>query len=319
MMASIRLIHLPTGAELPLEQAPSCVIALGNFDGVHTAHRMLLAAAVRLSKQKADCHSAVFFFDPPSSQVLFTGTRLLSTLPEKLAIFAEAGIEYAYLADFLSLRNMPADPFIEEVLLDICHADKVVCGFNFRFGQGGKGNVTLLEQRLGTQNIRTLPPCCMPIPGHRAEHVISSTAVRNALACGDVRAARLLLGRPYRFSAPVLHGKQLGRQLGIPTINQNPPLGKVLPTNGVYITQVTIGNEKVFGISNVGIHPTVDDKAEQNCETHLLNFEGDLYGQTITVEFLEMLRQEQKFDSVEQLQKTILGDIEKAKQYFGIE
>jgi riboflavin kinase/FMN adenylyltransferase len=115
-----------------------------------------------------------------------------------------------------------------------------------------------------------------------------------------------------------LHGKKLGRKIGIPTINQNPPLGKVLPANGVYITRVTIGDEKVFGVSNVGVHPTVDNNAERNCETHLLNFDRDIYGQTVTIEFLEQLRPEQKFNSVEELQKTILNDIQKAKDYLNI-
>jgi riboflavin kinase/FMN adenylyltransferase len=291
---------------------------MGNFDGVHTAHRMLLVAAIRLSGQKKDYHSAVFLFDPPTSQVLYPGTRQLSTLQEKLSIFRQCGIEYAYLADFSALRDMPADQFIQDVLLQICLADMVVCGFNFRFGQGGRGDVALLKQHLGEQHVCMIPPCCMPVDNQSVRQVISSTAIRNALSCGDVRNATLLLGRPYRFSAPVLHGKKLGRKIGIPTINQNPPLGKVLPANGVYITRVTIGDEKVFGVSNVGVHPTVDNNAERNCETHLLNFDRDIYGQTVTIEFLEQLRPEQKFNSVEELQKTILNDIQKAKDYLNI-
>lgn len=317
-MQSIRLIHLPSGAELSLEQAGNCVVAMGNFDGVHTAHRMLLAAANRLANQRGDCHSAVFFFDPPSSEILYSGTKLLSCRQDKLSAFAQCGVEYAYLADFTSLKNTPADQFIYRILMERCHAVDIVCGFNFRFGQGGRGNIALLEQILGEDHVCVIPPCCMPVHDQDLCQVISSTAIRKALSLGDVVSARRLLGIPYRFSSPVLHGKQLGRQLGIPTINQTPASNKLLPANGVYITRVWIGDTPAIGVSNVGVHPTVDHEAEQNCETHILNFDGDLYGQTVTLEFLEMLRPEKKFESVEQLRQFILGDIEKAKRFVNI-
>lgn len=291
---------------------------MGNFDGVHTAHRMLLAAAVRLASQKEHLSSAVFLFDPPTSQLLSPGTKQLSTLQEKLSIFLECGIQYAYLADFSTLRHMPAEQFIQDVLLDICRADQVVCGFNFRFGQGGRGNVEMLWRQLGEQHVCVIPPCCMPVLCQNVKQVISSTAIRNALSCGDVENAHLLLGRPYRFSAPVLHGKELGRKIGIPTINQNPPIGKVLPQNGAYVTRITVGKEQFLGVSNVGVHPTVDEDADKNCETHLINFDGDIYGQTVTVEFLKPLRPEQKFHSVEELQATIRRDIQNAKDYLNI-
>jgi riboflavin kinase/FMN adenylyltransferase len=289
---------------------------MGNFDGVHTAHRMLLSAAIRLAKQTPDCHSAVFFFDPPSSQVLYPGTELLSTISEKLDAFRQCGIEYAYLADFSSFKSTPADSFVQDILLNICRADAVVCGFNFRFGQGGRGNVELLKQLLGEENVCIIPPCCMPVHNQNTNQVISSSAIRQALSIGDIRATRVLLGFPYAFSAPVLPGKQLGRKMGIPTINQNPPQGKALPANGVYVTQVRIEDACYFGVSNIGVHPTVDSDAARNCETHLLNFEGDLYGHTVTVEFLEQIRPERKFDSVEELRRAILSDIAQAKRFF---
>lgn len=318
-LSPIRLIHIPTSTELALDKAVPCVMAMGNFDGVHTAHRMLLSAAVRLAGLQQDCHSALFLFDPPTSQILYPGTRQLSTLQEKLSIFRQCGIEYAYLADFSALRDMSADQFIKDILLQVCLADKVVCGFNFRFGQGGRGNVALLKQHLGEQHVCVIPPCCMPVHCQSIQQIISSTAIRNALSCGDVASTRLLLGRPYSFSAPVLHGKKLGRTMGIPTINQNPPLGKVLPANGVYITRAIVGDTKIFGVSNIGVHPTVDDNADTNCETHLFNFDSDIYGQTVTIEFLEQLRPEQKFNSVEELQKIIHHDIQRAKDYLNIQ
>ena len=314
----IRLIDLPTGKELAITQAGTCALAIGNFEGVHTAHRMLLSAAVRLASQQKDCHSAVFFFDPPSSQMMNPGIKRLSTLQEKLDAFRECGIEYAFLADFASLKDVSAEAFIQKFLYEICHADKIVCGFHFRFGQGGRGNVALLKDTLGEQNVCVIPPCCMPVLNQGITQVISSTAVRHALSHGDVQTANQLLGSSYRISAPILHGKKLGRRLGIPTINQTPPPEKALPSNGVYITRVITQDGQLYGVSNVGVHPTVDDDAERNCETHLLNFNGDIYGQTVTIEFLKQLRPEKKFNSVEELQKTIFGDIQKAKNYLNI-
>jgi riboflavin kinase/FMN adenylyltransferase len=305
--------------EVPTEKVGDCAIAMGNFDGVHTAHRMLLAAATRLAKQKDNCRSAVFFFDPPSSEILYPGTQLLSSLSDKLDAFRQCGIEYAYLADFASLRNTSADQFVSRVLVETCHAVDVVCGFNFRFGQGGRGGVSVLEHLLGKQHVCIMPPCCMPVRGQNVCQVISSTAIRSALSSGDIPSVRRLLGSAYRFSAPVSYGKQLGRKLGIPTINQTPPENKLLPANGVYVTRVRIGDSYTYGVTNVGTHPTVDVDAKRNCETHLLNFEGDLYGQTVTVEFLQMLRPEYRFDSVERLKKTILEDIKSAKKLLNME
>jgi len=315
VMQPIRLIDLSTGKELAITEAKTCALAIGNFEGVHTAHRMLLSAAARLASQQTDCKSAVFFFDPPSSQIMNAGLKRLSTLQEKLDSFRECGIQYAFLAEFALLKDVSAEAFIQKFLHEVCHADKIVCGFHFRFGQGGRGNVALLKDAMGEENVRVIPPCCMPIHNQGVGQVISSTAIRQSLALGDVRTVHQLLGSPYCINAPVSHGKKLGRRLGIPTINQTPPPEKALPANGVYVTRVTTQKGQLFGVSNVGVHPTVDDYAERNCETHLLNFDGDIYGQAVTIEFLKQLRPEQKFNSVEELQKAILSDIQKAKDY----
>ncbi len=313
---SIRLIHLRTGKHLPLSAAPKCAVALGNFDGVHCAHRLLLMATLRKAA-KENIAPAVFCFDPPPSDFLpHLNKDHLSTLQEKLDIFAACGIEYAFLADFPTLKDYAPAGFVQDILCAAIHAETVICGFNFHFGRGGSGTTDLLGQLVGTQKLTIIPPLCMPIGRTHTETVISSGAVRSALIEGDVATAHRLLGQPYSFTSEVVRGKQLGRTLGLPTINQYPPPRKILPANGIYVTRCLIRGQWYPSVSNIGIRPTVDTNDVRNCETHVLDFSDTIYGQTVTVQFLKHLRNEHRFDSVEQLRLTIQRDVRTAKEYF---
>jgi riboflavin kinase/FMN adenylyltransferase len=237
-------------------------------------------------------------------------------LQEKLDIFATCGIEYAFLADFPSLRDMTAEQFIQQILRKMCRAKAVVCGFNFRFGQGGKGDAAMLAETFGELYTEIIAPYSVQLPNQTEATVVSSTQIRTALRQGEVEAARLMLGQPYAITASVVHGKQLGRKLGIPTINQYAPEGKLLPAAGIYITRAKIGERWFGGVSNVGVHPTVDKQAALNCETHLLGFDEDIYDRVVTIEFIRRLRDEKRFDTVEELRNTIASDVQKAKEYF---
>ena len=316
-MPSVRLIDLKNGLPVAFSAPCDFVLALGNFDGVHLAHRALMTATVKKAASLDGCHSAVFCFDPPSSDYLSqNGGEHLSTLQEKLDMFAACGIEYAFLADFPSLRDMTAEQFVEQILRKMCRAKAVVCGFNFRFGQGGKGDATMLEETFGELYTEIIAPYSVQLPNQVEQTVVSSTKIRTALRQGNVDTVQRMLGQPYAFTAPVVHGKQLGRKLGIPTINQYAPKGKLLPAAGIYITRAKIGEKWIGGVSNVGVHPTVDKQAALNCETHLLNFDDDVYDRVVTIEFIKRLRDEKRFETVEELRTTIAGDIQKATQYF---
>ena len=144
---------------------------------------------------------------------------------------------------------------------------------------------------------------------------VSSSRIRTLLAQGDVQTAACLLQHPYSFTAPVLHGKQLGRRIGSPTINQVFPHGLQVPLCGVYVTECTVDGKRYRGVSNVGVRPTVDLDAAVNCETYLLDFEGDLYGKEVTVAFLDFLRPEQKFTSLDELRAQIEKDVRQARLY----
>lgn len=311
-MQSVRSYDLHRGAYVTLPDKPF-VLALGNFDGVHSAHRALLMRAVRLAHDRG-CMSAAWCFDPPSSSYLGS-TATLSTTEEKLALFAECGLDYACLADFPALREYSPSDFIETVLKQNARAVHVVCGFHFRFGKGGAGDAELLKRAFDVSGVDILPPICLPLDGH--ETVISASAVRTALLGGDTKTATRLLGRPYSLTAPVVHGKALGRTLGIPTINQNVPDGKLMPLDGIYATRVWIEGKYYIGVTNIGHRPTVDRlDATVNCETHILDFDHDLYGKTVTIEFHHRLRDEKKFNSLDELKTAVHGDIAAAKRYF---
>ena len=311
---AIRILDLSRDRMLIQALPGATVVALGNFDGVHCAHRALLAAATRRAKM-TDTHSAVFCFDPPSSDYLTNLQRKhLSTIEEKLALFAECGIEYAILASFPAFRQVTPRDFIEQILKAQCHARSVICGFNYRFGQFGAGTTNTLIDHFGADDVSVVPPHCVSIDGR--ETVVSSSVTRHLLSIGEVAIACRLLGQPYRFTAAVTRGKQLGQKLGFPTINQTPPQEKILPSPGVYVTRAWIDGEWVGGVSNVGCRPTVERNAVENCETHLLDFNRDLYDQTITIEFLERLRGESRFHSLDELKAAVARDIETARNYF---
>ena len=315
MTDAIRIYDLKQGGfcERPLCEL---VLALGNFDGVHLAHSTLFARAVQIARDRtvAPTAGAAFCFDPPSSCYLGMSDGCLSTREEKLMLLKQNGLDYALLADFSRLRSLSAEAFVREVLAGECRTVHAVCGFHYRFGKGGSGTADTLCDLLGKDAVSIIPPMSLTLDGQ--DVLISSTAIRTALSRGDVDTAAHLLGRPYSLTAPVVHGKQLGRTLGLPTINQNVPTDKLIPRNGIYVSRICLQGEPRYGVTNVGHRPTVDGAhASINCETHILDLDRDLYGETVTVEFLHRLRDERQFASVEALKAAIEQDIASARAY----
>lgn len=301
---------VPLSPASPQKMPEATVLCLGNFDGVHLAHRALLTQAKLVRKASfptAAC--GVFCFHGLSSDYLQESpTPHLCTDEQRLSLFREMGMEFAILAHFPDIREISPENFIADLLLGQCNCVSTVCGFNYRFGKGGLGTPTLLRERFG-EHAHVEPPVTVDgIP-------VSSTRIRTLLRAGDLATAAELLCRPYGFSAPVLHGKQLGRTIGIPTVNQSFPRGQLILPRGVYVTDCTVGNRIYRGVTNVGTHPTVDVNAPINCETYLLDFSEEVYGKNITVSFLHFLRPEQRFDSLEELRLQIQSDIARARAY----
>ncbi|MGM9609677.1 MAG: riboflavin biosynthesis protein RibF [Eubacteriales bacterium] len=282
-------------------------LALGLFDGVHAGHLALLARVREEAEKRGISPSVLTFDDDPA---LKAGTPRLTTLSERLDLFSRAGMENCFVASFPAVRDLSPEEFVGEILFRRLRAEVAVAGFNFRFGRNADGDAAMLESlfaRAG-KTARTLPPARLS-----DGTVISSSAVRDALTKGDLARAEALLGRPYSLTAPVHTGKALGRTIGFPTVNQLFPAGKLVPRYGVYGSEVAVGDRLYPGVTNIGVRPTVSGEGV-TCETHLIGFTGDLYGETLTVSLRAFLRPEERFDSLGALTEQITKDKERVEK-----
>ncbi len=320
MATRLIFVDLRGPEPLPMEPPARSVMCLGNFDGVHRAHAVLLAEgrqlARELSAREGETLAGVFCFFRPTVDFVFTPEGVtpvrvrghLTTLRDKLRIFAARGLDFVCLCDFPHVRDLEPGEFIS-LLKESCGCVGVVCGFNHYFGKHAKGNVYHLLEAFGNGHMFIQPE--MQMDGL----TVSSSRIRACLKEGDTETAERLLGRPYSLETAVVHGKALGRTLGFPTANQYFPAERAIPQSGVYVTLCHTPYGVFPGVSNVGSHPTVDDFARVNCETYVIGMEGDLYGKRIKVEFLKKLRDERKFDGLESLVAAIRRDAEQASAY----
>ncbi len=310
MKTKMKLECISLSTFRPISISEANVICLGNFDGVHLGHRTLLREAKRMRDARfPNARCGVFCFRTlPALTLSKQPAAQLSGTEEKLRAFAEEGMEFAVLAEFEELRNLPHEDFTDRILKEACNCVAAVCGFNYHYGYRGLGNTETLKA--------AFDDALLVVNELRLDgETVSSSRIRALLSEGDVITAAKLLTHPYMLTSPVLHGKALGRRLGAPTVNQVFPHGMQIPRHGVYVTSCTVDGRTYRGVSNVGVRPTVDADALPNCETYLLDFEGELYGKELTVSFLHFLRPEQKFESTEALRTQIAADILAAKAF----
>ena len=295
--------------------APSAsVLCLGNFDGVHRGHLALIQSVKKtketMTRQNKDVSSGICFFRcPPHAFFSPSIPPQLTTYEQKLSLFAEAGLDYAFVIDFEEIGEFSPKEFVEKILKDQFHCVFAICGFNFRFGKGAQGNPTILKDLMNGQ-AEVIPPVNVE------NQVVSSTSIRALIESGEVNKIPDLLGRPFSIAAVVIHGKALGRTIGVPTINQTIPENIAVPKHGIYISAAIIDGKRHASVSNIGIRPSINDGSHINCETHILNFEGDLYGKVVKVEFYKRLRGEKKFDTIDALQAQIQQDILKTQEFY---
>ncbi len=310
------ILDLTTYRPVEREALPPLVLCMGTFDGVHRGH----AALIEETRRQADCLRAELpdvragawcFAVPPRRYMGGGRAEQITSLREKLDLMAAMGLDYVCLGDFAALRHMEPQVFLREILQRECHCVATVCGFNHRFGKAGTGKPTDFEAVFGDR-AHILPPVNDVGQGV----VISSSRIRSLLAEGRMSEAVQLLGHPFVLRAPVMHGKALGRTIGLPTANQNFSAGHIIPACGIYATRICIGGKSYVGVTNVGKRPTVEDSDHINCETHILDFNGSLYGEVITTEFYTKLRDEKRFESLAALTEAIRADALAARQYF---
>ncbi len=290
-----------------------CVLTIGNFDGVHLGHQRILAR-VKEKAREQQWASSVMLFEPQPMEWFKpeqAPARIMS-LRDKLTVLRQHNIERVFCARFnKSFQSLSAGDFVRRVLVEGLNVRHLVVGDDFRFGSGREGDFAYLQQAGAAYGFTVEDT---PTYLHKGERV-SSTRIRRALAQGDLETAEALLGHPYFISGRVHHGDKIGRTLNAPTANLVLRHTKV-PISGVYAVTVTgAGLKEHAAVASVGTRPTVDGK-ELRLEVHLLNFEGDLYGQHLTVTMKHFLRPELKFDGLDALQQAIHQDIQQATQWF---
>lgn len=271
--------------------------ALGSFDGLHLGHRQVIGNTLSAPGLRP---AVITFQQNPSVSLQKKPVPLLTTNEQKLALLEEMGVEVVYLLPFDRIRDMEPEDFVE-ALYRVCRVRALSCGFNFRFGKNGRGDAGLLKELCREKGIElsVTPPVSV------AGETVSSTRIRACLEQGDVQQAGQLLGRPFGYDFEVTHGRRLGRTWGTPTINQPFPAGYVLPRFGVYASLVEVEGQKYYGVTNIGVKPTVGSDCALS-ETWIPEFSGDLYGKKVPVELLDFIRPERKFDSLDQLKNEIL-------------
>jgi riboflavin kinase/FMN adenylyltransferase len=303
-------------AELESFASPA-VVTVGNFDGVHCGHRMVIASVLERARELGAKAVAVTF-DPHPAHVLRTDSHLplITPVAEKLELLAETGLDLVLVLPFTEeLRRWTARQFAERVLHDALHAVEVHEGETFRFGHQAEADIAGLSQ-LGSElgfAVRTY------VPRIARGAAISSSRIRGLIAAGNLHIARALLGRSFSVRSTPAPGRGYGTKYAVPTINLA-PYAELLPAHGVYITTLTVGGERVFrGVTNVGNRPTFGADSFA-VETHLLDFEPIALEETTPLEmtFLQRLRPERRFESPEALRRQIGLDVKKSLRYFAL-
>lgn len=285
-------------------------VALGFFDGIHLGHAAVISRAVSGAGQAL--RPAVFTFTVQGGDgSKKSGQGRIITEQRKHQLLQQLGVQLVLTPDFSEFRGMSPRRFVQQVLCQQLQARRVCCGFDFHFGKNGAGNVDTLGALCAEMGVELSVVGEVRLGGEE----ISSTSIRRLIAAGQVSRAAQMLGHPYQVQGTVQRGNQLGRTMQFPTINLPIDPQMVLPRFGVYLSRVYLTGGRYWGITNVGVKPTVGS-ALPLAETNILGFSGDLYGQPATVELLDFLRPEQKFSSVQALYDQVQKDVQTARRTF---
>ena len=300
----------------PSDNSKRSVVTIGAYDGVHRGHQAVIGQ-VRKEAQQLSCQSVVVTFDKHPASVVRpeSAPKLLTDLDQKLELLQQTGIDATLIVEFNRERSTE-DPalFVKRVLVDTLRAQVVVVGEDFHFGFNRGGNVAMLRE-LGKQFDFQVEPVKLIARPDGVEEPVSSTSIRRALAGGQVEIATNLLGRAYEVRGVVVNGDKRGRIIGFPTANVEVPNAMCLPADGVYAGKFQCDDGSVHACAiNLGRRPTFFEHADHSLlEAHLLDFDGDLYGQKVSVTFEHFLRSERKFDGLEAIKTQLQLDVAAAR------
>jgi riboflavin kinase / FMN adenylyltransferase len=286
------------------------VLTIGNFDGVHLGHQEILNNAKRIASGE-NLKSALLTFEPHPLKIIKPNQifdQRLCSLSKKLAFLKNRNlVDIVFISGFnKQLANLSAQDFVQKILVEKLKIKHLIIGYDFIFGKDRLGDANLLQKLAGVYNFSFHQIAAKSNVGNQ---VYSSTKVRNLIKSGDIKSANQMLGRNYQVSGIVIKGKELARTLGFPTANFLPKIDLIKPKFGVYKAKVLLDNQEYKAVLNFGVKPTFSDNWPL-FEVHIFNFNKDIYGKKITIELLDFIREEQKFNSVEELKLQIGKDVE---------
>lgn len=289
------------------------VLTLGVFDGLHLGHQQIMKTVAERSRE-VGAHSTAITFDPHPRAVLHpeSAPPLLQTLDQRLANLEVLGIGQTIVIPFdREFASQPAEDFLHEIVHDRLHAKEVYLGKGFAFGKGRGGNIELLRKMSAELGFVADEVPEVRLRGHR----ISSSKIRELLDEGRINLARRMLGRPYGVEGVIIRGNRRGHTIGFPTANLKPH-NRVIPKYGVYATASLVGGTWRRSITNIGVRPTFENDAEPSIESYIFDFDGELYGDVLRVRFLHRIRDERKFNGIDELKAQIERDTRRALNYF---
>lgn len=285
-----------------INRDPNTVLTVGTFDGVHEGHQTIIERVVDHAK-KLNARSIVVTFDPHPREIIQPGKQgihLLTTIEERAELLDRIGVQIMLVIPFdRDFSLLTSEQFVRDVIYDKIGVREFVIGYDHHFGRDREGSRDTVERIGKDLNFKV-----EVVEAHEIGKItVSSTQVRKALELrGEVGLAQKFLGRPYRFSATVIHGDKRGRKIGYPTANLKPDNPKkVIPSNGVYAVDVVVNDHLFKGMMNIGVRPTFDGSDERTLEVNLFDFDQDIYGETLEVRFIKRIRDERKFQSVDDL------------------
>lgn len=291
----------------------SAVVTIGTFDGVHIGHKAILKRLVETAK-KENLDSVVLTFFPHPRMVLQQNTdlKLINTIEERASLLQETGLDHLVIHPFThAFSRLTALEYVRDILVNSLNAKKIIIGYDHRFGRNRTANIENLKEFGLIYNFEVEEISAKEID----DVAVSSTKIRKALNSGDVETANSYLDYEFMISGEVVKGKAIGRTINYPTANLRLKENyKMVPKNGVYIVKSILDGNIVYGITSIGTNPTVGGN-EKTIETHFLDFNKDLYGEKITIEFIKFIRDEETFDSIESLRLEIEKDEIFAKHF----
>jgi riboflavin kinase/FMN adenylyltransferase len=300
-----------------LDSIPNPVLTIGTFDGVHIGHQKIIQQ-LNEEATKINGESVLFTFYPHPRMVIFPeshGLKLIQTQNEKLEKLKRFGLKNVIVQPFTKeFSNLSATEFVRDFLVEKLKVKKLVIGHDHQFGKNREGNLEFLQKMSKIYNFEVFE-----IPAQEIDEVnISSTRIRKSIESGKIEIADTYLGEPFEINGTVVKGNQLGRTIGYPTANISLENDiKIIPGNGVYLVKVELENQPIYiGMMNIGIRPTIQNNLTKTLEVHIFDFNADIYDQSIKVKILSRIRNEQKFNSIEELTNQLKKDEKTGRDFF---